>query len=153
MPVVLLLAAAAVVAATVVLATGRGGELREPVMEPLPTGLPEDRLPTGDEAAALHLPKGLWGYHPATTDEAVHRLAQALTRREEEVAELRALLAERDGHRAGGEAGSLRAEGEGSAWASEKADSPWFEKSEEGGRYDVWPFARDGSGPGGEGRA
>ena len=93
MPVVLLLAAVAVVAATVVLASGRGGELREPAMERPPTGLPEGRPPTGAEAAMLHLPKSVWGYDPAVTDEALGRLVYALMRREEEVAELERRLA------------------------------------------------------------
>ncbi|MEO3782247.1 hypothetical protein ABGB12_02880 [Actinocorallia sp. B10E7] len=102
MPVVLLLAAVAVVAATAVLASGRGGELREPA-ERLPTGLPEDRLPTGMDGAMLRLPKGFFGYDMAVTDEALGRLVYALMQRENEVAELRRKVAELSAYGAGGE--------------------------------------------------
>lgn len=94
MPVVLLLAALAVVAATAVLASGRGGELREPAAEHPPTGLPEDRLPRGADAALLRLPKNLWGYNVAVTDEALGHLAYALTERENRVAELERQIAD-----------------------------------------------------------
>ncbi len=91
MTVVLLLAAVAVVAATVALASGRGGELSEPAAE---SHLPE--LPGGVDAdlARLHLPRGLWGYHVAATDEVLNRLADALIERENQVAELEHRLAE-----------------------------------------------------------
>ncbi|WP_157963775.1 hypothetical protein [Actinocorallia populi] len=125
MPVVLLLAAVVVVAAAVVLASGRGGELREPVEELPPTGLPEDRLPTGTDAAMVKLPKGVWGYHPLLTDEVLGRLVHALMRRESEVAALERRIAE------------LTAYGPG-----ESLGASWLKKPDEPDFLDG-PFGRD----------
>ncbi|MEV4256889.1 hypothetical protein AB0J52_27315, partial [Spirillospora sp. NPDC049652] len=99
--VVLVLAGVAVLAAVVVLATGRGGELARthPDVPPLPlmSGAPV----TGPEVAMLRLPRAFWGYQMNMTDEALHRLAYALTERdarlaamERQVADLRHRLAE-----------------------------------------------------------
>ena len=126
MPVVLLLAAVAVVAASVVLASGRGGELREPALDHLPTGLPEGRPPTGAEAAMVHLPKGLWGYNPAVTDEVLGRLVYALMRREEEVAELRRRIAEPAVYGPG-----------------ESLSASWLRKPDDTGEHDAWRYEFD----------
>jgi hypothetical protein len=93
-PVVLVLAALAVVAATVALAYGRGGELVEAVPDHPPTGLPVHRPLQGTDAAVLRLPKGLWGYNVPVTDDALSRLAYALTERETRIAELERRLGE-----------------------------------------------------------
>ncbi|TDC91256.1 hypothetical protein [Actinomadura sp. 7K507] len=89
MVVVLVLAGVAVLGAVVVLAMGRGGELAEthPDYPPLPFG--EDGHPiTGYDAAYLRLPRTFWGYQPQLTDEALHRLADALSERDARVASL-----------------------------------------------------------------
>jgi hypothetical protein len=135
--VVLLLAAAVVVAATVVLASGRGGELREPVLEHPPIGLPEGRLPTGAEAAMLQLPKGVWGYNQAVTDQVMERLVYALMRREEEVDELKRRIAG---------AAAYGPQGGRSSFALRKPDG--------GEEHGAPPYELDGSaGQGGEDRA
>ncbi|HEX2314864.1 MAG TPA: hypothetical protein VHJ17_14070 [Thermomonospora sp.] len=103
MLVVLVLAGLAVVAAVVVLAMGRGGELTEVHADHPPLQMPTGRRLTGADVALLHLPHALWGYQTEVTDEALHRLAYALSERdarvaalEEQVAELRRRLGERD---------------------------------------------------------
>lgn len=94
MVVAIALAAAAVLAAVVVLAMGKGGELAEvhPDYPPLP--LPTDRRLGAMDAALLQLPRGLWGYHVDATDEALRRLAYALTERDTKVAMLEQQMAE-----------------------------------------------------------
>jgi uncharacterized small protein (DUF1192 family) len=116
---VLALAALAVVAAVVVLASGRGGELAEARPDHPPTGLPGNRPIQGTDAALLRLPKGLWGYNVAVTDDALNRLAYSLTERDSRVAvleqqinELRYKLESRDAGPGPGQ------------------DSPWFLKQE-----------------------
>ncbi|MGI8330768.1 hypothetical protein ACRYCC_12445 [Actinomadura scrupuli] len=94
MVVVIAAAAVAVLAAVVVLALGRGGELAEvhpdhPVLR-LPTGRPL----VGTDVALLRLPRSLWGYHVGVTDEALRRMAYALTERDALVALLQQRLAE-----------------------------------------------------------
>ncbi|TDC58269.1 DivIVA domain-containing protein [Actinomadura sp. KC345] len=87
--VVFVLAGLAVLGAVVVLAMGRGGELAEthPDYPQLPLG--EDGGPvTGDDAAYVRLPRTFWGYQPQLTDEALHRLADALHERDARVAAL-----------------------------------------------------------------
>lgn len=133
MPVVLLLAAVAVVAATAVLASGRGGELREPLAERPPTGLPEDRAITGTDAAMIRLPKGVFGYDMAVTDEVLGRLAYALMRRENEVAELRRQVAGPGAHDTG--------EGLSASWlkkpdepAADDTGRPWRSEGPREGR-------------------
>lgn len=94
MIVVLVLAALAVIGATVAVAVGRGGDLAEAVPDHPPTGLPGHRPIMGTDAALLRLPKGLWGYNVALTDDALSHLAYALTELELRVAELERQLAE-----------------------------------------------------------
>jgi hypothetical protein len=88
--------AVAVLASVVVLALGRGGELAEahPDDPPLPLPLPSGRPLMGTDVALLRLPKGLWGYHVGVTDEALRRMAYALTERDARVAFLQQQLAE-----------------------------------------------------------
>ncbi|MCP2336536.1 hypothetical protein [Actinomadura rupiterrae] len=92
--VVLVLAGVAVLAAVVVLAMGRGGELARthPDVPPLPliNGVPV----TGPEVAMLRLPRALWGYQMGITDEALHRLAYALTERDARMAALEQHIAD-----------------------------------------------------------
>jgi hypothetical protein len=124
--VVIALGAAAILAAVVVLAMGKGGELAEvhPDYPPLP--LPDDRRLAAMDAALLRLPRGLWGYHVDATDEALRRLAYALTERdtkvamlEEQVAELRRSVQLRDQVPADG---SWAPE---AAWYGPPPETPW----------------------------
>ena len=90
-PVVMLIAAAAVLAGVVVVALGRGGEL---------AFFPADYAPLRlDEIAATDVvlfrpPVGLWGYSTQATDEALNRIADALTERDIEIAALRQQVAD-----------------------------------------------------------
>jgi hypothetical protein len=86
--VVLVLAGLAVLGAVVVLAMGRGGELAETHPDHPPLSLPPGHLMTGTQAALLRLPRGLWGYQVGVTDEALHRLAYAISERDARMAEL-----------------------------------------------------------------
>ncbi|GAB3658681.1 hypothetical protein GCM10027589_19340 [Actinocorallia lasiicapitis] len=94
MPVVLVLAALAVIAATVAVAYGRGGELAETVPDHPPVGMPPHRQLQGADVALLRLPKGLFGYNVAVTDDALARLSYALTERENRIADLERQLGE-----------------------------------------------------------
>ncbi|WP_051467952.1 hypothetical protein [Actinomadura oligospora] len=102
--VVLVLAGVAVLAAVVVLAMGHGGELgrTHPDVPPMP--LLDGARVTGPEVAMLRLPRALWGYQMNVTDEALHRLAYALTERdtrvaamEQQIADLRRRLTDAEG--------------------------------------------------------
>jgi len=90
-PVVMLLAAAAVLVGVVVVALGNGGEM---------TFFPADYAPIKlDEVAATDVvlfrpPLGLWGYNTQATDEALNRIADALTERDIEIAALRQQVAD-----------------------------------------------------------
>jgi hypothetical protein len=84
--VVVALAGVAVVIAVVVLAAGMGGELSETHPDHPPLPLPGNRPVAGTDAALLRLPVGLWGYHVRVTDEALRRLAYALTERDTRIA-------------------------------------------------------------------
>jgi hypothetical protein len=87
-------AAVAVLASVVVLALGRGGELAEAHPDHPPLPLPAGRPLMGTDIALLRLPKGVWGYHVGVTDEALSRMAYALTERDARVAFLQEQLAE-----------------------------------------------------------
>jgi len=102
--VVFVLAGLAVLGAVVVLAMGRGGELAETHPDHPPLPLPEGRRLTGPAVALLRLPRGLWGYQVPVTDEALRRLAGAITERDDRLAvlerqvdDLRRRLGEPDG--------------------------------------------------------
>lgn len=88
------LAAVAVLAAIVVVAVGGGGELSVEHPDHPPLALPARRPVAGTDAALLHLPLGLWGYHKQITDEALERFAQELTERDTRIAVLEQQLAE-----------------------------------------------------------
>ena len=88
------LAGLAVVAAVVVLASGGGGELAEAHPDHPPLPLPGNRPIAGTDAALLRLPVGLWGYHVRISDEALRRLAYALTERDTRIAILEQQVAE-----------------------------------------------------------
>ncbi|TDC63059.1 hypothetical protein E1200_23620 [Actinomadura sp. GC306] len=98
MVVALVLAGLAVLGAVVALAMGRGGELAEthPDYPPLPVGA-DGRPITGEDIARLRLPRTFWGYQPQVTDEALHRLADALHERDARVAALERRLRELNG--------------------------------------------------------
>ncbi|TDE33375.1 hypothetical protein [Actinomadura sp. 6K520] len=93
--VVLVLAGLAVLGAVVALAMGRGGELAEthPDYPPLPVGADGGPI-TGEDVVRLRLPRTFWGYQPQLTDEALHRLADALHERDARVAALEQRLHE-----------------------------------------------------------
>ncbi len=88
------LAAVAVLAAIVVVAVGGGGELAPEHPDHPPLALPGRRPVAGTDAALLHLPLGLWGYHKQITDQAMERFAQELTERDTRIAVLEQELAE-----------------------------------------------------------
>jgi hypothetical protein len=92
--VVIGVAAAAVLVSVVVLALGRGGGLAEVHPDHPPLQLPSGRPLVGTDVALLRLPRGLWGYHVGVTDEALARMAHALTERDALVAHLQQRLAE-----------------------------------------------------------
>lgn len=117
MLVVLALAGLAVLGTVVVLAMGRGGELARVHPDHPPLALPAGRPIGGTDAALLQLPRTLWGYHVEITDEALRRLAYALTERDARVAVLEQQLAEL--RRSQGEAGERLP-----MW-DDAAETPW----------------------------
>src|SRR6202035_5679835 len=90
----LVLAGVAVLAAVVFLALGRGRELGEAHPDHPPRLSPAHRRVMGTDAALIRLPKVFWGYHVDLTDEALRRLAYALTERDTRVARLEQQLAD-----------------------------------------------------------
>jgi hypothetical protein len=94
MVVVIAVAAVAILAAVVVLALGKGGELAEVRPDLPPLRLPSGRPLVGTDVALLRLPKSLWGYNIGVTDDALSRMAHALTERDALVARLQQRLAE-----------------------------------------------------------
>jgi hypothetical protein len=90
----LVLAGVAVLAAVVFLALGRGGELGKAHPDHPPMLSPGHRPVMGTDAALIRLPKVFWGYHVDLTDEALRRLAYALTERDTRVARLEQQLAD-----------------------------------------------------------
>jgi hypothetical protein len=82
----LLLAAGAIIAGVVVVAMGRGGELRL-VRRDLPDA--RFRLRTPEDVAMLQLPLGLLGYQEHATSDALRAVARLLDDRDMEIARLR----------------------------------------------------------------
>lgn len=91
-PILLLLAGVVILAGVVAVAMGRGGEMTEFATDSVPPAL--DGVVTAADVAMLRPPSSLWGYNVPATDEALNRLAQALTERDVEIAVLRQQLAE-----------------------------------------------------------
>ena len=87
----MLVAAVAVLAGVIAVALGRGGEL---------AFFPADYAPLKlDEIAATDVvlfrpPLALWGYNPQATDEALNRIADALTERDIQITALRQQVAD-----------------------------------------------------------
>ncbi|TDD67712.1 hypothetical protein E1293_37745 [Actinomadura darangshiensis] len=100
--VVLVLAGVAVLGAVVALAMGRGGELAETHPDFPPLRLDGEGRPVlGPRGTYYRFPATIWGYQMQVTDEAVHRLTEALHERDDRVAELEHQLRELQ-RRAGG---------------------------------------------------
>jgi hypothetical protein len=91
-PILLLLAGVVILAGVVAVAMGRGGEMTEFATDSVPPTL--DGVVTAADVAMLRPPSSLWGYNVPATDEALNRIAQALTERDVEIAVLRQQLAE-----------------------------------------------------------
>jgi hypothetical protein len=84
-PVVMLVAAAAVLIGVVYVATGRGGELA--FFQPDYAPLKLDQV-TSTDVALFRPPTALWGYSMQATDEALSRIAGAITERDIEISAL-----------------------------------------------------------------
>jgi hypothetical protein len=91
-PILLLLAGVVILAGVVAVAMGRGGEMTDFATDSVPPTL--DGVVTAADVAMLRPPSSLWGYNVPATDEALNRIAQALTERDVEIAVLRQQLAE-----------------------------------------------------------
>jgi hypothetical protein len=88
-PILLLLAAAVILVGVVSVAMGHGGEMAEFATDYLPPD-----LVSAADVVLLRPPSALWGYNVQVTDEALNRIAQAITERDVEIAVLRQQLAE-----------------------------------------------------------
>ena len=90
-PVVMLLAALAILAGVVIVASGRGGEMAHeyPDYPPLDLG-----PVTAADVALLRPPSAAWGYNMRVTDEALERIAQALTERDVQISALQQQVAD-----------------------------------------------------------
>jgi hypothetical protein len=88
-PILLLLAAAVILAGVVSVAMGHGGEMAE-----FATDYLSPDLVSAADVVLLRPPSALWGYNVQVTDEALNRIAQAITERDVEIAVLRQQLAE-----------------------------------------------------------
>ncbi|HYZ55253.1 MAG TPA: hypothetical protein VE733_17375 [Streptosporangiaceae bacterium] len=91
MPVVMLLAALAILAGVVIVASGRGGEMAHeyPDYPPLDLG-----PVTAADVALFRPPSAAWGYNMRLTDEALERIAQALTERDVRISALQQQVAD-----------------------------------------------------------
>jgi hypothetical protein len=90
-PVVMLVAAAVVLAGVVYVATGRGGELAFFQADYAPLKMDEV---TSTDVALLRPPTALWGYNMHATDEALSRIASAITERDIEISALQQQVAD-----------------------------------------------------------
>jgi hypothetical protein len=85
-PVVMLVAAVAVLVGVVAVAVGRGGELTFFQADYAPLKLDEI---SATDVVLFRPPMALWGYSVQATDEALNRIAEALTERDIEITALR----------------------------------------------------------------
>jgi len=92
--VVLALAAVAVIAGVTVVAMGRGGELSEFAPDVPPLNLPEAGQLGAVDFMALQLPVSLVGYNTQSVDEALNRVAGALSERDTRIAVLEQRVSE-----------------------------------------------------------
>ncbi|HEX4063835.1 MAG TPA: hypothetical protein VHY58_22715 [Streptosporangiaceae bacterium] len=91
LPVVMLVAAAAVLIAVIVVAMGRGGELAFFQADYAPLKLDEV---SATDVALFRPPTALWGYSMQATDEALNRVAAAITERDIEISALQQQVAD-----------------------------------------------------------
>lgn len=91
MPVVMLVAAGAVLVGVIVVALGRGGELAYFQADYFPLKLEQI---TATDVALFRPPVALWGYSAQATDEALNRIATALTERDIEISALQQQVAD-----------------------------------------------------------
>ena len=89
-PVVMLVAAGAVLAGVIAVAVGRGGELTFFQADYAPLKLGEI---AATDVVLFRPPMALWGYNVQATDEALNRIAEALTERDREITALRQQVA------------------------------------------------------------
>jgi len=89
-PVVMLVAVVAVLAGIVAVAVGRGGELAFFRADYAPLKLDEI---AATDVVLFRPPMALWGYSVQATDEALNRIAEALTERDIEITALRQQVA------------------------------------------------------------
>ncbi|MGH3157499.1 MAG: hypothetical protein ACRDNF_13095 [Streptosporangiaceae bacterium] len=97
LPVVMLVAAAAVLIGVIVVAMGRGGELAFFQADYAPLKLEQV---AATDVALFRPPTALWGYSMPVTDEALGRIAAAITERDVEIAALRQQVADLEASRA-----------------------------------------------------
>lgn len=116
--IVLLAAVVVVCAGVVVVAVGRGGQMAEFAHDTPPLGLPARRPIAGTDVALLRLPAGPVGYSFTVTDDALRRIAHAITERDTRIAVLEQQVAEL---RAGKKEADSPAEGD--------DGSPWFDRT------------------------
>ena len=90
-PVLLLIVAVAVLGGVIVVALGRGGELAYFQADYAPLRLDEV---SATDVVLFRPPMGLWGYNAQATDEALNRIADALTERDIEITALRQRVAD-----------------------------------------------------------
>jgi len=86
----MLVAAVAVLAGIIAVAVGRGGELTFFQADYAPLKLDEV---TATDVVLFRPPMALWGYSAQATDEALNRIAEALTERDIEITALRQQVA------------------------------------------------------------
>jgi hypothetical protein len=91
LPVVMLVAAAAVLIGVIAVAMGRGGELAFFQPDYAPLNLDEV---SSTDIALFRPPAALWGYSMNVTDEALTRIATAITERDIEIATLQQQVAD-----------------------------------------------------------
>ena len=88
MLVVLVIAGLAVLVCVVMVSLGYGGEMAEFPPDVPPLGLPVAGQPDAEDLIALQLPISLVGYNTQVVDEALQRVAMALSERDTRIAVL-----------------------------------------------------------------